>query len=123
MLKESIDFQGLKGQPILVPFVAKNMSKKNEDNLKDKIKNLLGFSKEKDKPITFQKSQTKEIVFTPERLRVRCRFKTHIFGSKIYLNGGFSARMYAICKVNNFFCGAFARRKNSGMFWGWNSPF
>ncbi|XP_063445540.1 tuberin-like isoform X1 [Mytilus trossulus] len=45
------------------------MSKKNEDNLKDKIKNLLGFSKEKDKPITFQKSQTKEIVFTPERLR------------------------------------------------------
>ena len=47
------------------------MSKgKNEDNLKDKIKSLLGLSKEKTNPVTFQKSQTKEIVFTPERLRV-----------------------------------------------------
>jgi hypothetical protein len=47
------------------------MSKgKNEDNLKDKLKSLFGLSKEKTNPVTFQKSQTKEIVFTPERLRV-----------------------------------------------------
>lgn len=46
------------------------MSRRSEDNLTNKIKKVLGLSKDKEKPIAFQKSSTKEIIFTPERLRV-----------------------------------------------------
>ena len=47
-------------------------NKKGDENLKDKLKSIFRFSKEKSTSVTYQRPQTKEFVFTAEILRV-CR--------------------------------------------------
>ena len=58
------------------------MSKKADENLKDKIKSLFRLNKDKGTPVQYQRAPLKDFVFTPEILKVMCHLTITIYRNK-----------------------------------------